>query len=194
MDDFQRELNELKGFIADLKADHAAAKEKEARESWTKYVSLSIVIVAVIAAIASQWSGKYGSISQMSQIRASDQWSYYQAKSIKQNLYEASRTLLAKSADTNSAAFKKDEEDFKKKIKHYEEDEEKIKTGASALEKTRDIAGDAGGHMALSVSIFSVSIATASICLVTKKKPLWFASLALAAAGIYQMAIAWLVN
>jgi len=28
MDDFQRELNELKGFIADLKADRSATKEK----------------------------------------------------------------------------------------------------------------------------------------------------------------------
>jgi len=31
-----KEIAELKGFIAELKADRAAQKEKEQRESWTK--------------------------------------------------------------------------------------------------------------------------------------------------------------
>ena len=52
MNDLQKEIAELKSFIADLKADRAATKEKEKREAWTKYVSLSVVIIAVIAAIA----------------------------------------------------------------------------------------------------------------------------------------------
>ena len=54
MNELQTEINELKEFILDLKADRAATKEKEKRESWTKYVSLTIVIIAVIAAIAYQ--------------------------------------------------------------------------------------------------------------------------------------------
>jgi hypothetical protein len=61
MNELQTEIAELKEFIADLKADRAATKEKEKREAWTKYVSLSVVIIAVIAAIAAQWGGKYSS-------------------------------------------------------------------------------------------------------------------------------------
>ena len=99
MNDLQKEMNELKEFIADLKADRAASKDKEKREVWTKYVSLTVVIIAVFAAIASQWSGKYGSRvlaklndATFNQTKASDQWAYYQAKSIKQNLYEIARS------------------------------------------------------------------------------------------------------
>jgi hypothetical protein len=44
-------LKELHGFVADLKADRAAQKEKEPREAWTKYTSLSIVVIAVLAAV-----------------------------------------------------------------------------------------------------------------------------------------------
>src|SRR5437773_4627817 len=98
MDTLQSELVELKNFIADLKADRAAQKDKEKRESWTKYTSLSIVFIAVLAAVATQWSGKYSSRvlvalndATFDQAKASDQWSYYQAKSIKQNLYEIGR-------------------------------------------------------------------------------------------------------
>ena len=54
-----KEIAELKTFISDLKQDRAAQKEKEQRESWTKYTAVSLVFIAVLAAIATQWSGKY---------------------------------------------------------------------------------------------------------------------------------------
>src|ERR1022692_3164580 len=101
--DLDKELAELKTFIADLKQDRAAQKEKEQREAWTKYTAVSLVFIAVLAAIATQWSGKYsGKVlvelnnSTYKQAQASDQWSYYQAKSIKQNLYEAMREAAGK--------------------------------------------------------------------------------------------------
>jgi len=47
MSDLQTELNELKRFIADLKADRAAQKEKEQRESWTKYTTMSIALGSI---------------------------------------------------------------------------------------------------------------------------------------------------
>src|ERR1043166_5424406 len=98
-----KELAELKGFIADLKADRAAQKEKEKREGWTKYTSMSLVFIAVLAAVATQWAGKYSSRTLVElnnatffQAEASDQWSYYQSKSIKQNLYESLREVAPK--------------------------------------------------------------------------------------------------
>ena len=74
MNDLDREISELKEFVGDLKADRAATKAKEQREAWTKYVTLNVVIIAVIAAIATQWGGKYSGRTQMSQAQASDQW------------------------------------------------------------------------------------------------------------------------
>jgi uncharacterized membrane protein YoaK (UPF0700 family) len=76
MNELQTEISELKEFILDLKADRAATKQKEKAEAWTKYVSLTIVVIAIIGAIAAQWSGKYSSQVQISQIKASDQWSF----------------------------------------------------------------------------------------------------------------------
>src|SRR5665213_4034406 len=96
MDDLRSELNDLKQFIVELKADRAATKEKERREAWTRYVSLTVVVFAVIASIAAQWGGKYSSMTQMSQAQASDKWSEYQAQSIKQHLFELTRAQLVK--------------------------------------------------------------------------------------------------
>jgi len=187
MDDFKSELAELKQFVADLKADRAATKEKEKSESWTKFVSLTVVIIAVIAASASQMGGGFGGTAQMSQAQASDKWSYYQSKSIKQNLYEVSQAQLMVNANTNSPTFAHEKKTFEERVARYEKEKAEIKGQAEALEKTRDLASKKGGYLGQAVSFFSVSIAIASICMVTKKKPLWFISMIIAFLGCLEM-------
>jgi len=198
-----KEIAELKGFIAELKADRAAQKEKEQRESWTKYTSMSLVFIAVLAAVATQWAGKYSSRtlvelnnSTFYQAEASDQWSYYQAKSIKHNLYEALREVAPKDSGAGEVAVAT----FNAKVAKYEKEKEDIKKGAEALEKKRDASRAAatrssehGGGMGTAMSIFQIAIAMGSICLVTKKRSLWYFALALAALATLQMIHVWVM-
>jgi nitrate reductase NapE component len=192
MDDLKSELAELKQFIVDLKADRAATKEKEKREAWTKYVSLTIVVFAVIASVASQWGGKYSSMTQMSQAQASDQWNFYQAQSIKQHMFELSRKQLPKNA--TDAETIEAQKAFDAKISDYEARKLKIKEDAGRLESRRDIASQIGGKLGLAISCLSVGIATASLCMLTKKKPLWFCSMAFAAVGVVEMIAAKMIK
>ena len=206
IDNLDKELAELKTFIADLKQDRAAQKEKEHREAWTKYTAVSLVFIAVLAAVATQWSGKYsGKVlvelnnSTYKQAQASDQWSYYQAKSIKQNLYEAVSEVAGKSAATNGGQEAQSLAAFNAKVAKYEAEKKEIKQNAEQLEKQRDdsravatSASQKGGGMGLAIAIFQISIALASICMVTKKPPLWYVSLALAALATGRMILVWL--
>jgi len=205
MNELQTEIAELKEFIADLKADRAATKEKEKRESWTKYVSLSVVIIAVIAAIAAQWGGKYSSrvLTQLNdatfnQTLASDQWAYYEAKSVKLKSYEIARDELAHSATAADAGTVALIKTYEAQIAKYQGEQKDIEAKAHELEAKRDaarssatIASGKGGRMGMAISFFSVAVALASICLVTKKKPLWFAALVLAGIAITEMVLAW---
>jgi len=193
MDALQKEINELKQFMVDLKADRAATKAKEKAEAWTKYVSLTVVVIAVIAAVANKYSGKYSGQVQINQIRASDQWNWYEAKSIKQHLDVSALTQLEADHNPTNPAVKQAILKIQAEIAHFELDKTNSQTAALAFEKKRDDAAVRGRHMGLSVTLFSVAIATASICTVTKKKPLWFASMAMAAFAIFKMAIAWTV-
>src|SRR5712671_3851371 len=206
MDTLQSELNELKQFVADLKADRAAQKEKEKREAWTKYTSLSIVFIAVLAAVATQWSGKYSSRVLVSlndatfnQAKASDLWSYYQAKSIKQNLYDVAREQLSKTGEAPDSATGKQVDSFNAKITKYEQEKNQVQAEAKKLEAQRDearqaavIASQHGSGMGLAVSISQISIAMGSICLVVKKKPLWYLSVFLALIAAAEMMRVWL--
>jgi uncharacterized membrane protein YoaK (UPF0700 family) len=193
MDDLHKEISELKQFVADLKADRAATKEKERREAWIKYVSLTVVVIAVIAAIANQWGGKYGSRTQMSQAQASDQWAFYQAKSIKQHLDEVAFTQIIHRGDANEPALAKFVEKLRHDLSRYDQEKSEIKAKAEGLEKIRDDASRRSGKMALAISYFTVAIATASICMVTKKKPLWFVAMVLSAIAVVQMVWAWVL-
>jgi hypothetical protein len=206
MDSLENELQELKGFIADLKADRATQKEKEKRESWTKYTSMSIVFIAVLAAIATQLSGKYSGRTLVElnnatfhQAAASDKWGEFQANSIKRNLYETVHTFTPKDSSLSAGEAAKREETYAAKIKKYQDAQDQTKKEAEDLQaqrdKSQDIAKDSsahGGRMGTAVSIFQISIAMGSICLVTKKKWLWYVSLALAAAATAQMIYVWL--
>lgn len=187
MDDFKNELAELKQFVADIKADRAATREREKSEEWIKYVSLSVVIIAVIAASASQMDGGFGGTAQMSQAQSSDKWSYYQSKSIKQNLYEISQAQLMVNANTNSPAFAQEKKTFEERVARYEKEKAEIRAQAEKLEKARDLASKKGGYLGQAISFFSVSIAIASICMVTKKKPLWYISMGMALLGCVEM-------
>jgi hypothetical protein len=192
MDDLKSELADLKQFIVELKADRAATKEKERREAWTRYVSLTVVVFAVIASIAAQWGGKYSSMTQLSQAQASDQWNFYQAQSIKQHMFELTRKQMVKNANDPDTA--QAQKEFDAKIADYEVRKLKIKEDAEKLESKRDIASQIGGRLGMAISCLSVGIATASLCLLTKKKPLWFCSMAFAAVGVAEMIAAKIIK
>src|SRR5881394_4462495 len=76
---------------------HEQAHEtaKHSGQAWISWVALSTAILAVLAAIASLLSGKHANEAMISQIEASDQWSYYQAKSIKAAVLDAKIALSA---------------------------------------------------------------------------------------------------
>jgi hypothetical protein len=54
---------------------------------------LSTAILAVLAAITGLLSGMHANEAMMDQIEASDQWNYYQAKSIKASVLDAKMSL-----------------------------------------------------------------------------------------------------
>lgn len=193
MNDLQKEISELKQFIVDLKADRSATKEKDKREAWTKYVSLTVVIIAVMAAVATQWGGKYSSRTQMSQVQASDQWAFYQAKSIKQHVDEVTLVQLTRAGSSNDVEMTKTIKKLTDALARYDKEKAEIKAKAEGLEAMRDDASKRSGKIGVAISYFTVAIATASICTVTKKKPLWFVSIALAAVAAVQMVMAWMM-
>src|SRR6476620_6799867 len=88
-------------------------------EAWISWVALSTAILAVLAAIAGLLSGKHANEAMMNQIQASDQWAFYQAKSIKASVLDAKMSLSGTSNQSDQS-----------KRDRYEKEQEEIKLEA----------------------------------------------------------------
>ncbi len=155
---------------------HEAAEGHEHRAGFNMQVALSTAILAVVAAVAALLAGHAANEALLEQIKASDQWSYYQSKSIKENVLSTKLALIVAMGKTIEGA-------DAKKLAEYKTEMEEIKTEAEA--KEAESAGHMKQHVTLarSVTLFQIAIALAAVAVLTKKRPLWLVSLALGAAG-----------
>jgi hypothetical protein len=140
---------------------------------WISWVALSTAILAVLAAIAGLLSGMHANEAMMSQIQASDQWGYYQAKSIKAAILEAKTTLASEATARD-----------KEKGAQYQDEQVEIKREAE--DKQAEAKANFHKHevFARSVTMFQIAIAIAAISALTKKPRFWFVSLVFGLAGL----------
>jgi uncharacterized membrane protein len=148
---------------------HAAEHSSEA---WISWVALSTAILAVLAAIAGLLSGKNANEAMMSQIEASDQWSYYQAKSIKAAVLDAKMALVAAPNESDRA-----------KAERYKKEQEEIKSEAEHKEAAAKNNFHRHEVYARGVTMFQIAIAIAAISALTRKRRFWVVSLLFGAAG-----------
>src|SRR5256714_5578723 len=148
-------------------------------ERWISWVALSTAILAVLAAIAGLLSGKHANEAMMSQIEASDQWGYYQAKSIKASVLDAKIALSTTPSEADAA-----------KRDRYEKEQEEIKTEAE--HKQSEAKSNFHQHevFARGVTMFQIAIAIAAISALTKKRAFWIVSLVFGAAGCVFLVLA----
>ena len=190
-------MDDLKQLVAEWRAEHATQKEKEKRDQWTRYVSLTMVVIAVLAAIATLKGGGFSTrtLKEMNeatynQAKASDQWSFYQAKSIKQNLYQIELDHLNAAPSPDAADVAK----MKERVDRYDKEKAAIMTQAEKYEAARDTARKtataAAEHarvMGVAITLFQVAIALGAMALIVKKKNLWVISTIFGVLAIVQM-------
>jgi len=141
--------------------------------SWISGVALSTAILAVLAAISGLLAGMYANEAMMSQIKSSDQWGYYQAKSIKAAILEAKTTLATEATDRD-----------KEKATQYQEEQREIKSEAEHKEAEAKASFHRHEVFARSVTMFQIAIAIAAISALTKKRRYWFVSMVFGLIGV----------
>lgn len=161
--------------------------------NWSGYLAFTTALVAVIAAIASLQSGDLANRALIEknqavllQTRAADEWSHYQAKSIKAHLAEFEYRQTH-------------DEEIPKRLAGYESELTDIKGRADQLERRVEAANEEAGrlferhhHLALSVTTFQIAIALSALSALLKRKSYWLLSLGLSTVGAALFAMGWL--
>ena len=143
------------------------AEEVKRQKKWSFYVAISTALMAVFAAITSLMAGHHSNEALIEQIKASDQWNYYQAKGIKAEILG-----LSNAKQTDSAHLIK-----------YNNDQQAIKKVAEDHEKKSEVHLQKHIILARSVTLFQIAIAISAISVLTEKRPLWYLSIVLALIG-----------
>src|SRR5438067_4892492 len=152
--------------------EHLKETAEHSGAVWISWAALSTAILAVLAAIAGLLSGHHVNEAMMNQIEASDQWSYYQSKSIKASVLDARISLTGTPNESDQS-----------KRDRYEKEQEEIKSEA----EQKEAAAKANFHkheiFAGGVTMFQIAIAIAAISALTRKRRFWIVSLLFGVAG-----------
>jgi hypothetical protein len=164
----------------------------EGKSRATLVSAVTAAVLAVCAAIGSLLSGHAANQAILKQSQANDQWSYYQAKSVKGHIYEANQDLLdtlAALQGTRREQVQRKLDDFKQKVQKYETDKEKTKQEAeeTGAESAKEFVNHQ--HFALGVAAFQIGIVLASISILVRYRFLYALSLVAGAVGIVFLVI-----
>jgi len=169
---------------------------EEKKEQWLNYLALTTVVFAVCATLSTFKGGGFSTRSVMSQSQASDQWSYYQAKSIKSYLYQMQKEKmelellnLENHAPTEVvSAYQAKIAAYAAKSEGYEKEKSDIQDKAKSLEKIRDEAQLHSKAFGMAVIFLQIAILLSSIAGLMKRREIWYLGTAAGLVGMIYFA------
>src|SRR5665811_554278 len=102
---------------------------EEKKEKWMTYMAITTILIAVAATLSTFKGGGFSTRSLLNQTLASDQWAFYQSKSIKSYIYDMRRENLEvqvaslekqKGTEVLITKYNKMISDYMEKVKTYE--------------------------------------------------------------------------
>ena len=173
---------------------------EERRDKWLNFLALTTVIIALGATMSTLSVGKFSNRGILKQTQASNQWAYYQAKSIKAYLYELQKekleTDLKLSPNIEEGVRNEYEQRIKnygEQIRRYEQEKIDIQGQAKSLEKERDQAMVHSQQFGLAVIFLQLAILMSSIASLMKKKLMWVVGLMVGLLGFLYFANGYLL-
>ncbi|MGH7022767.1 MAG: DUF4337 family protein [Caulobacteraceae bacterium] len=166
--------------------EHARHASEAGGNRFIAKVTLTIAVLAVAAAVVASLETTEGdrtiiakNNAVLDQNRATDQWNFFQAKSLKKNLYAlaadqggAKAGAYAKIAARNAA----EEAGIQKQARALEAQRDQSSARADRLEVRH-------GWLTIASTLLHMSIAIATLAIILEKPWPWLSSIALAGAG-----------
>ena len=155
-------------------------------------VTLSMAILAVVLAAISLLGHRAHTEALLLQNKATDQWSYFQAKNIRRHTYELFLDLLSVLDIKDPQAAERIQKKYSREVERYRDDQKDIQTEAQQIEKEVATQQRKANRFDLGEVCVEVGIVLSSLTLLTRRKLFWqlgglagLVGLALAASGFW---------
>jgi len=160
-------------------------------KAFSRRVALVTAVYAVFLAITSLGGSKAMKEMLLSQQQASDQWSFYQAKVIREHLYRTQKINMEMELRERGISMKPEvKKEFENRIQklgdeegRYNQEKKEIEKEAKSLEKERDQNRNKDPYFEYAEAFLQISIILASIAILSTSGPVFLFSLITALLG-----------
>lgn len=175
--------------MAEVEIPNLEELEEAKGKAFTRRVALTTAVFAVILAITSMGGNNSMKGMLLAQQQASDQWAYYQAKSIREHLYDTQKTilvaLLEDRAGSSDARKKRDEllRKMEAESARYGLEKQEIERKAKELEQERDRNENKDPYFDYGEVLLQIAIVMSSIAILASSRQMYRFSLVAATLG-----------
>jgi hypothetical protein len=154
---------------------------EHAKAPFERNVALSMAVIAAGMAVVSVMGQILVTEELLGQQKASDQWSFYQAKDIRRYQSEVARDTMA-ALSAGPAAVNR----YAANAERYDKERGEIQTEARKFEEESHVSGAKALRTHIGEVFLELAIVLASLAILTKRKPVWYLAMisGLAGAGI----------
>jgi Domain of unknown function (DUF4337) len=166
----------------DEELKEAAERAKERKE--LAPVSLTMAVLAVLVATVTLLGHRAHTEEILLQTKATDQWSYYQAKNMRRNNLEALDELLTAVQNTDPKRTEEVRKQFHEEIDKYRDQQKDIQGEARAIESEVQVASRRANRFDLGEVFLEIALVVTSITLLTDNRAYWYFGMLLGLIGI----------
>ncbi len=153
---------------------------EHAKEPFDKKVAVTMAIIAAMLAVDGVMAHLLTTEELLLQQKASDQWSYYQAKSVRRYTSEVAADLFKAFPNLGTEPVEK----YLKNAEKYKQDDDEISKEANALEAESRMKGDQAHRLDYGEVFLEIGIVFASMAILAKSNIIWYASIGSALVGL----------
>lgn len=143
-----------------------------------------MAVLAVVLAAVTLLGHRAHTEELLFQSKASDQWAYYQAKSIREHTYELFLDLLAVTAVKDPEKAARVNQKYGADVERYKDELKEIQTEARTLESEVAHEQRRGDRFDLGEVCLEAAIVITSLTLLTKRREFWQLGILVGVAGL----------
>jgi hypothetical protein len=147
-------------------------------------VSLTMAILAVLVAVVSLLGHRAHTEEVVLQAKSSDQWSYYQAKNIREHEDVLFSDMAGLLATNDGAAISKAREKYSQEAERYKHDKEEIQEQAKELEHEVATERSRADRYDLAEVFLEIGLVITSITLLSGRRIFWHFGIVLSVVGV----------
>jgi Skp family chaperone for outer membrane proteins len=162
---------------------------EHARHTGMARVSLTMAVLAVLVAAVSLLGHRTSTDELILQNRITDQWAYFQAKSIRrhadQSFVDLVSVLTARDKDKDKGAeqIAKVREKYQAEVERYRDDQNELEAEAKKLEVEAEKEYKRVDRYDLGEVFLEIALVVTSITLLSGRRAFWYAGLVIGAVG-----------